>query len=358
MADLEELQPPEVSQRESVQDDVRAAFEQHSSNIAEKLISAKDTETPAEKADRLRDETGKFVAKDKTVERPEAAPEQFTDADRREEKPAAPSTAGGPPTSWSAGEKAEWLKLPPAVQQAVIRRETEIDSGGRQWSEQRKGYEQALAPVNELANQYQMPANEVVARLVSVEKRLGDPRQAPQVIAELAQAYGVDLRSLTTGSQQPAAHQAPNLDPQQLFQMLDQRVEQRMTEAEAKRRQDAETQGILGDFATQRDASGNPKYPHFEDAKVKVRMGRLLESGDATSMEDAYDQAVYSIPTIREQLIASMAAPKPGQVNKARSAAISLKGSPRGQMPAGRSESKGSVLDDVRSAWSDVMGNG
>lgn len=334
MADLEELQP---SLRDSVQDDVRAAFEQHSSDVAEALT--KD-ETATEKADRLRDEHGKFVARDKVEP---SAPEITTDADQPAEQVVQQSRAVEPPRGWSADEKAQWATLPPAIQAAVSRRENEFNDGGRQWSEQRKGYEQALAPVHELSSQYQMPPDEVVARLVSVEKRLGDPNQAPQVIAELAQAYGVNLQTLT--SQPPVVNQAPVIDPNRITQDVTDRVRKELAAEEGQR----QALSLIDKFGTERDAGGAPKYPHFNNPDVRSRMGSFIANGWASSMEDAYNQVVYSIPAVREALA-------PPSVSKAKSAAVSLKGSPGGQKPISRPESKGSVVDDVRAAWSAVNG--
>lgn len=368
MADLEEnavIEPPEVTTRESVGDDVRAAWEQHSKDVAENLSNT-PAESAADKAERLRDERGKFVAADKNKVEPGAAPEVTIDADRVPGKENQPSTAGDLPKTWSADAKAEWSKLPPAVQQAVLKRESEIDAGGRQWSEQKRSYEQALAPVHTLAQQYQMPHADVVARLVSVEQRLADPAQAPQVINELIHAYltakGIRFApaTQTNGNQQPQSPQAVQFDPNRLIQTLEQRFDQKLQAREEQQRASAEVQTILGDFGSQKDAAGNLKYEHFGDRSVKVRMGHLLENGEATSMEDAYDQAIWSLPTIRSKLTAQAAAPVNGraQTARARSAAVSLNGAPRGAAPIPRGNgSNGSVVDDVRAAFAQHSGN-
>lgn len=366
MADLEEnavTEQPEVTTRESVGDDVRAAWEQHSKDVAENLSNT-PAESAADKAERLRDERGKFVAKDKVE--PAAAPEVTTDAGRPTEQLVQQSSANVPPKGWSADEKAMWSKLPPAIQAAVSRRENEATEGGRQWSEQKRSYEQALAPVHSLAQQYQMPHADVVARLVSVEQRLADPSQAPQVISELIDAYltkkGIRFApaTQTNGNQQPQSPQAVQFDPNRLIQTLEQRFDQKLQAREEQQRASAEVQTILGDFGSQKDAAGNLKYEHFGDRSVKVRMGHLLENGEATSMEDAYDQAVWSLPTIRSKLTAQAAAPVNGraQTARARSAAVSLNGAPRGAAPIPRGNgSNGSVVDDVRAAFAQHSGN-
>jgi hypothetical protein len=354
MAEPEELLPG-VTTRETVADDVRAAFEQHAEAIGDKLANSTTDETAAAKAERLRDERGQFVAKDKTVE--QVAPiTKITDADRREEQATQPSSAAGPPTSWSADAKAAWSTLPPAIQQAAIKRENEANEGQRQWSEQRRSYEQALGPISELAQEYQMPVGDAIERLVNVERRLKTP-EAPQVIQELAQAYGVNLAALVNGSQQPQPTQASQaLDPNQLFRQLDQRFDQRFQEAEAKRQQEAETNSIISDFVGEKDQSGQPVHPHFES--VKQLMGHLLNSGQADSMQDAYEKAVWATPATRQAMmeVQSKASPVDAEKQrtaKARKAAVSLNGAPSTGAAASnlRQVNGNSVADDVRAAW-------
>lgn len=346
MAGEGELQP---SSEDNLAETVRAAYEQHAEAIVK---DAPEGETDDAKAERRRNEHGQFVARDKVERDPVAAPEkEITDADRRDEQAVQPSKAAGPPTSWSAGEKAEWSKLPPAVQQAVIRRETEINEGGRQWSEQRKTFEQALAPVSELSTQYGMPASDVVARLVNVEKRLNSP-EAPRVIAELAQAYKVNLAALVNGSQQPQSRGAQQqIDPNQLAQWLDQRVEQRLSAAQ----QAQEVTYVIENFADEKDATGKSAHEHFND--VKTKMGHLLASGQAADMQDAYDQAVWATPDIRAKLLAAQTRPAAGQNQVARSkrAAISKVGLPNGTV-ANEKPRYSSVEDAVRAAYAQHAG--
>ncbi len=339
MSDDLNLEPEiqvDVGTREDVAGDVRASI----AELGEKLTNeAPVNETVEQKAERLRDESGKFVAKDK-VEAPSEAPKQFTDADQPTEKPVQQSRADGPPRGWSADEKAAWSTLPPAIQAAVSRRETEINEGARQWSEQRQAYEQVFAPVQSLSSQYQMPAADVVARLVSVEQRLGDVRQAPQVIAELAQAYGVDLTALVNGSPQPERQQAaPQFDPNVIPQLINQSLSQAL----AERDQQSALQRTIDTF------KATPGHEHFDS--VKVLMGNLLKTEQAQDMQEAYDMAIRA-----KGMYVPAPAPAANPALKARKAAVSLNGSPRGQAPANRQQTNGSVIDDVRAAFEQHAG--
>lgn len=55
-------------------------------------------------------------------------------------------------------------------------------------------------------------------------------------------------------------------------------------------------------FATETDEKGHLKHPDFE--KLKPAMGGLLQSGYAQTLEDAYEQARWADPEVREKLLA------------------------------------------------------
>lgn len=333
---IDDLNPePEIQvdlgTREDVAGDVRASI----AELGDKLTKeppANETET--QKAERLRDESGKFVKSDKVDAPVAAAPKPITDADQPSEKPVQPSPAGGPPRGWSADEKTAWSALPPAIQAAVSRREQEIDAGARQWSEQRQTYERVLSPVAELAQQNGLSVEDGLTRLLTVERRLAS--DGPNMIRELAQAYGVDLTALVNGSPQPQPTQAAQqFDPNVIPQIVNQSISQVL----AERDQQNALQSTIDTFKAQ------PGHEHFDS--VKVLMGNLLKTEQAADMQEAYDMAIkakglYVAPAAQIDLTAT----------KAKKAAISLNGSPRGQAPVNRANgSAGTVMDDVRAAF-------
>ncbi len=323
--------------REDVNADVRAAFAEH----LEAAEIEQPTETAEQKAERARDAAGKFVKAEAQTTATANTP--ITEAGQNTEPPVQQSSAGGPPAFLSAEAKAEWAKAPGAVQAALIKRDADANEGARQWSEQRQTYEQAIGPANELANEYQMPLPDVVARLVSVERQLGNPETAAQTIVTLAQSYGVDLVALVNGSPQPQPR-APQFDPN----IIPQIIEQTLTEREQSR----DMQNAIRSFGSK------PENVHFNT--VKPFMAKLLQSGavEGQTFEEmianAYDQAVWATPSIRTQLQAAQTAPaiNRGNIQKAKKAGgVSLNGSPGGQAPINRGQVNGSVVDDVRAAF-------
>lgn len=326
--------------------DIRAAAEQASTKaLAEKVVTTEveipDNETPEQKATRERDAAGRFVAK--PVE--QSAPVTIPDADPAQATIEQPSPAIGTPKAWSAEAKAEWSKLSPAVQQAVLKREQEMDSGGRQWSTEKRAYEQVFAPVQTLSQQYQMKPADVVDRLVTVERRLADPAQSAQVIAELADSYGVDLAALVNGTPQPKPAQQ-QFNPEIIPQIVQKQVTQSL---QAWQENQAVT-GMITTFGTEKDQTGQLKHPHFSNEDVKKRMGALLGSGLAKDLEDAYQQSIWASSDLRTTLMAPQQQTQQRTTQVAKAKAAKMPSGAPGGSPAKVNgfDPKQTLDDDIR----------
>lgn len=349
MIDTEVQPAPEAG---AGNDDVRAivaaAYEQHAntdtaSEPPEPAAAPSEVEAPA--SERPRNERGQFIKADGTVDTvAEAA--RVPDADPKTDKPEQVSTPTiEPPKTWSADEKAKWSTLDPAIQTAIARRDAEIDNGGRQWSEQKRSYEESLAPVRTLAQQTGIDEREAIKRLANVELWLrSDPKAA---LTALAQAYGVTDAPQTGNSQEQ-----PTADPQ--IAQLTNRVNSLMQDQQARERQAASSE--IDAFAKA------PGHEHFES--VKSRMGELIERGAATDLQSAYEMAVWGNASLREQIMASQTARTAEEqkakdieaATRARRAAISVSGSPGGTGSAVPKQEFKTVEEAVRAAWQQHAG--
>lgn len=341
MPDTEVQPAPEAGAgNDDVRADVLAAFA--------KLKDEPETPEPAAATsdgdaspERPRNERGQFTKAEGAEEPAAVAAEPVPDADPAPDKPEQPSTAAEPPKSWSADVKAEWSKLSPAVQQAVLKRETEIDAGGRRWSEEKRQYDEVLTPVRGLARQHGVDERETINRLLSANEWLErDPKAA---ITAFAQAYGVDLGTPTNSNAQPQ----PQADPR-IARLHDEVTGLRQT---IQQRETAEAASAIEGFAAA------PGHEHFE--AVKVRMGQLMGSGQAQSLDEAYEQAIWSDPTIRSQLIAAQTAQaaterraaEQAAVAKAKAGSLSLSGSPVGTAAPVARQQYDTVEEAARAAY-------
>jgi hypothetical protein len=335
-----------------MEDDIRAAMAEVSGNApepapVEEVVAAPESvieaETPhddSEKAadGRVRGPDGKFIAK---------APEMVQDtSDQPSEAVADPAAklAIRAPASWSPAAKATFDKLPPEVQQAVAKREQEIDHGLRRKSEEVKRYEpleQVLAPRRAQWAAQGMDEVHAVKTLLAAQDLL--EKNPMQGLEFLARSYGVNLNTAQPQGQpyqaQPARDSHPEIAAlKQQLQVLQSQV------------QTAQTAPIV----SQIDAFQNdPANLYFEN--VRDDMAVLLHNGKASDLKEAYEMACWMRPDIRPflQTAQAPAAPVQDKAAQARRAAVSVTGSPgQTRIP----KSNGSIEDDIRAAFEEVAG--
>ena len=337
-----------------MEDDIRAAMAEVSGAApepapAEEVVVAPEAviaeaETPqddSEKASdgRVRGPDGKFLAK---------APETVQNTiDQPSEAVADPAAklAIRAPASWSPAAKATFDKLPPEVQQAVAKREQEIDHGLRRKSEEVKRYEpleQLIAPRRAVWAAQGMDEASAIKTLLAAQDLLErDPKQGLEF---LARSYGVNLNTAQPQGQpyqaQPARDSHPEIAAlKQQLQVLQSQV------------QTAQTAPIV----SQIDAFQNdPANLYFEN--VRDDMAVLLHNGKASDLKEAYEMACWMRPDIRPflQTTQAPAAPVQDKAAQARRAAVSVTGSP-GQTRVPKSN--GSIEDDIRAAFEEVAGS-
>lgn len=305
------------------------------------LESAMDKQTeptpdPApveEKPTRARDEAGRFT--------PAELAQQAADKAAAVEQPA-PETKRAP-SSWKKDAAAEFDKLPPHVQDEVLRRETDFHKGiegFKQHADLGRSMERALQPYMQTIQQLGVAPDQAVGALLKADAMLRnpDPAQRAQYFATLAQQYGIDLGQ---------AAQVPQRDPytfqlEQQLQTLKQQQEQFQQSQQEQQREALNSE--LQAFAATAE--------HFE--AVKEDMAALLQAGRATDLKDAYDKAVYANPQTRQALLEQQRseALKQAQTQalnaRAKAASVSVKGS---SPASGNGAAPTNLRAALESAW-------
>ena len=186
------------------------------------------------------------------------------------------------PQSLPDDVKKAWPTLPRAIQEVWNRREGEATQKITADGERIKAlsnFEEALAPFQARLQQVQAPPHEYVRRLAAADQMLAsDPLRG---IQEVARLYGIDLRQAVTG--QP--------DPSSALHSKIHELETRLSE-----REQADRQAKLID-ANQRIENFRKDRPHFDEAMDM--MEKLIRSGAAKDLPDAYDMAINAHPEIR-----------------------------------------------------------
>lgn len=263
-----------------------------------------------------------------------------------------PSNAvGAPPVSWAAEAKAAWAGLSPAIQNAVLKRESEVSAGFKQKSEEVRRYEGMIAPVAQEAARLGMQPDQALSALMAAHHAL--QRNAPAAIARLASQYGVDLATLASN---PPAAQTQQFDP--MVSQLSQTVQS--LESRLSGYLQNQTMSIVDSFAK------DPKHPHYEavESEIAELLPVIQQANPGLSpyetLEKAYDRAIWSNADVRAKLIAEQTAQVQrtqvqalqSKAKQATKAAVSIKGASNGSAPPPKANGTagGSVYDDVRAA--------
>lgn len=329
----------EIIERENLRGSLEAAFEEH-----EVAAESVDSATPAEetKAERARDESGKFTKVEQAADAPvakEGAPVVPAEVipDEPVEQEAPQGEVKRAPSSWKKEAAAEFATLPEHVQNEILRRETDFHKGiegFKHHADFGKRVEHALSPYQATFQKLGVDAPTAVAELMKSDDilRNAPPAVKMQKMLELAAHYGIDLNQ--------------QFDPKVAEYETRLHALQKQNEEILRSNQSRETEVVnttLEQFAKQ------PGREHFD--AVRGHMAALLESGQAQTLEDAYDQAVYANPSTRTVLLEQQRKQLESEVNakRAKAASVSVKGSSPSSGAAKTQHN--SVRDAIAAAW-------
>lgn len=275
-------------------------------------VQAADPEKPAEPE---RGADGRFRKGPKPAK---AAPEPVA------ETPAEPPAEGQPqrdtaraPSTWRPTARAEWTKLPPAVQAEIHRREADFMAGQSQLlpdAKFGKDIRQVVEPYRMLIESEGGTPESAVQELLRTAAvlRTGTTQQKYQTMAAIAQRYGVDLRAFAPRPAQ-AGQQPPGAAPQVPQQFRDPRVDELLSRMnqDVQQRQAAEqrtVEDVASRWMNEADAEGNPKRPYVADViQEMTAMIPHIKAADPTlthaqALEAAYERAIWAHPEIRTLL--------------------------------------------------------
>lgn len=318
--------------------------------VAQEEPAAKEAkqETEAERNERLRDEKGKF-ATEKNAVKPEPKEPEIAKADGDAPKPEADEKpALRPPPGWSPTAKVAFDKLPPEVQQAVAKREEEVNNGFAKLQEYKP-----IDRYMEMAKQSGTTLDKALENYVNIEQELS--RDMVSGIARICQNKGIHPVALANeilarngvapsegqAGTTPAHQTAPSVDLSPVMQKIS------ALESYFQQQQEAGVQTEIQRFAS------DPKHTFFEN--VKADMGRLISLGEADDLEDAYDKACWANKEIRALLIKQQSPPAQSvnaaeAVQKAKAAAKATGGAPSAGFKPNAGTEGGSIRDNIRAA--------
>ena len=333
--------PDQNTQEPDLRASLEAAFEEPTEQVEppdmeREAVRAPQTDT------KPRDEKGKFVKPSEVVTDETQQPEQVESV-APVEKPALRA-----PSSWKPDAQAVFNELPAHVQEEVLRRESDYHKGIEGYkthAQAAQAFEKAVAPYMATIQSLGVDAPTAVSKLLAADHtlRYGDPGTKAQFFAKLAQQYGVDLSQIANPGE---------VDPR--ISNLQQQIAQLNANLRAKDEQEAQREQGSAQAELQRFAA-DPKNTHFD--AVRDEMALLLESGRASTLQEAYDTAVWMRGDIRKSLIEQQRAEsqheatEAARAQKAKAASASVKGS--SPAAAGIPPVKGSLREQLEAAFAD-----
>jgi hypothetical protein len=245
--------------------------------VAEEVVETEETEAQAE------------VESDE-IEEGEASQEETEEAQAETEAP----------NSWREDAKAIFKDLPEEAQAEILKREADFEKGIAKHAEKAKQADDfltAAAPYTAMiAAEGGTPAKAFESLLQTAAIfRVGSPQQKADTVRQLIQQFGVDVNLVSPQDEGTATYQDPDLAAlkAEIADLKGQLTTQQATEQNQKI-QTANQQ--IEEFA---QAEG---HEHFD--KVRTQMGVLIQSGQAKGLQDAYDQSLWLVPELREEMLA------------------------------------------------------
>lgn len=295
--EIEQTEAPAVAEQETIVEAPEAPAPSASPSEAFRKAFEADLDAPApeiEDAEPVgegpaRGPDGKFVSKEPKPEGEEVAAEP-------EQAPKPKTEFSEPPARFSADAKAAWEKAPAQVQAEVHRAVREMEQG----IETYKAQVEPIKPYLDMAQQSGTTLQDALQRYVNTENML---RSNPiQGLAEIGRNLGMTPQQMG----QMLLGQAPG-QPDQQTQYI-QRLEQKISQLEQgvnginqtfEQRQQAEIEAQINAFKADK-----PRWGELEN-----EIARLLETGYADDLADAYEKADRLNPAAPQPAPAAPLAP-------------------------------------------------
>ncbi len=299
----------------------------------EKLLEQFDQVESAPEAvreDVPRDEQGKFAPKE---------PEQTMMQQAQE--PVEEPVWKRPPASWKKDYHDVWQTADDRMKEYAWQREEQMKAGVQPLMEKARladQFQEVLNPYMDTIRGLNIEPTQAVKALMEADHalRFSDPQQKQQLFMRLAQQYGVTLGGEL--QQQPFD---PNISA--LQQELNRvRGEVMSWKEQQEQVQNQSLLGEINNFAMRAE--------HFEEARPT--MISLLQSGVATTLEDAYEKALRLDDNLYQQVQQSRQAQVETQqkvvanqaAKKARAAAVSVRSAAPGATTATKAQDRRSML--------------
>lgn len=319
---------------DNIRDILESAVEEHepAADSAPLEVSApQETEVEAAaRVERARDEAGRFTK----AEQEAAAASAVEPAKTRPPRP----------SSWKKDYQEKWDQIAdtdPQMAQYLLEREAQFAQGVSTYkaeADRARTFQSLVEPHAPRFQQYGVDSQEYIGRLLKMDEMLatGTPEQKQALLMGIARAVG-----LTDDA--PEQQQASYVPPELMQTVYGLRSELDAIKQANERAEQTRLASEVDSFAAD--------HPHLDD--LSEAMAQLLETGFATSMQDAYDKALRLNDELFQKHLAEQQqgseAERRRKAGEAAARARSAAVSPRSSTPTGSAATASAQGGDIRS---------
>lgn len=271
---------------------------------------------------------------------------QGSNDDQATEAPQEQTAAVKAPSSFSPQMREEFNSLSPAMQSQITKREADWDNFLRKSNDERqfvRSVMETMAPYQEHLQASNLHPVSVMKDLMSqvYTMRVGSPEQKAEVVKNIIQGYKVDINTLARmieGSGYTQENAQANDPVMQKIQALEQQLHQRTALEQQQQQQQAQAREQQVISEVQKFAA-DPKNEFFGD--VHPIMQSLLANGQANTLQDAYERAIWAHPDVRQllqQRQQSEVQKKQADAQRLNASQSIKGGGPRGSAPVGKKQ--------------------
>lgn len=212
--------------------------------------------------------------------------------------------------TWRGEAAAQFATLPPAVQQEILKRETDIFKGIEGYKEAASfgnSMKQVMAPYMPILEHYKVEPAAQVAHIMKLHHTMafGTQEQKREILTQAIRDCNIDLSDWSPMSVQPLDPEVANLR-KTVEQLQSQLTQSQRTQVETRR---AEAEATVTKFAS------DPKNIYFDELASDI--ATLIRSGAETTVEGAYEKAMWMNPAVRAKELARQQAERAEAERKA-----------------------------------------
>jgi hypothetical protein len=246
---------------------------------------------------------GEVTSTEATVTEPAVQQEETTPTEPiSPEEPATATEADPAPKTWRPEAAKVWSTLPPEAKAEILKREEDMFKGLEGYKADAtigKAMKEIITPFMPALQQHGIDPAKHIHSLLNAHQvlSLAGPEQKLAVFQRLAQEYGVPMEGISGDT--------PYIDPQ--IQALNKTIDDLRSRLDStdKITADATREKLRQEIDT---FASDPKNAYFDE--VASDIAHLLQTKVVSTLQEAYEKAIWMNPVVREKEVARLAAEK------------------------------------------------